>query len=281
VTRRTTYHVAGGSLLVEARDAWSADAIDALFAGWYLTPEAESGSRAPAIVLRSERSRVPIPEGLHEFEVAGGGMCHTDGRTSYIEIDGSVVAIGAPEREPVEVWIDGPLDLDSPELTRLVTYALSAALRQRQRFELHSGAVVDPDTGKGVLIVGASGSGKSTLTVHLAAAGWPFLTDDVLLLNRESAVVRAWPLRRCFAITPETFATSRLLQARTSLDAMGIQAEKQQFLPHAVFDAGFRDHCTPAALIFTELTGDDSSRITRLSAGDTMARLIRMNPWYC
>jgi hypothetical protein len=283
VTRRTTYHVAGGSLLVEARDAWSADAIDGLFPGWYLTPDAEPGDEgtAPAIVFGTGAAPTSIPAGLSAFDVAGGGTCYSDGRTSYIDIERSVVAIGMPERAAVEVWIEGPLPLESPALTRLVTYALSAALRQQRRFELHSAAVIDPESGAGVLIAGPSGSGKSTMAVHLASAGWPFLTDDVLLLGAAADGVNAWPLRRRFAITPETYAASRFLQARTALEDLEVQEGKRPFTPHEIFGGGFRDRCRPGVLLFPELTGAARTEVARLATGDTMARLIRMNPWSC
>jgi hypothetical protein len=283
VTRRTAYRVAGGSLLVEARDAWAAEAIDALFPGWYLTldPDAGAGgSTAPAIVLETGPAAA-IPPGLPAFAVAGGGTCYTDGRTSYIDIDGSIVAIGQPDRADVEVWIDGPLPLGSPALTRLVTYALSAALRQQRRYELHSGAVIEPTSGVGVLIVGPSGSGKSTMSVHLASAGWPFLTDDVLLLGLDPDGVAAWPLRRRFAITPDTYAASPYLQARTPLGALEIQQGKRPFAPHDVFAGEFRDRCRPGVVLFPALTRADRTAVQRLAPGDTMARLIRMNPWSC
>ena len=284
MTRRTIYRVAGQPLLVEAQDPWMAHAIDALFAGWYLELEGEAGEQpsTAAIVMRSAAQAPRIPAGLQEFEVAGGGTCHTDGTTSYIDIDGSIVAIGTPGLAAVEVWTNGPLALDAPALTRVVTYALAAALRRRRLFELHSAALVHPESGRGLLIVGPSGSGKSTLTVHLAAAGWPFLTDDVLLLSQQAAEVEAWPLRRCFAITSDTFAASRFLQARASLDHVSVpDDDKRLFVPHGVFAAEFRGNCVPGTLFFSELTGGTRSRVSRLSQGDTMARLIRMSPWSC
>jgi hypothetical protein len=266
VAHRTLYRVAGESLLVETQDAWAAAAVDALFAGWYLMPDEarQDAPSVPGIVMSSEVSPAPIPRGLDGFEVAGGGTCYTDGHRSYFDIDGSIVAIGAPGAEAIEVRLDGPVPLEAPALTRIVTYALSAALRRRRRFELHSAAAVDPRTGKGVLIVGPSGSGKSTLSVHLASAGWPFLTDDVVLLGRESAAVTAWPLRRCFAVMSDT-----------------VEAEKRLFLPHEVFAASFKDSCVPAILLFPALTGASHSDVSPLSPADAMARLIRMSPWCC
>ncbi|HXM34067.1 MAG TPA: hypothetical protein VN920_02685, partial [Pyrinomonadaceae bacterium] len=244
-TQRTTYRVAGQSIVVEAQDAWAAKAIEELFAGWYLTPaSATKQESSPAIVIRSSVSPVFITGGWHQFEIAGGGTCYTDGKSSYIDIEGSIVAVDCPGNDAVEVWTNGPLKIQSPALTRVVTYALAAALRRRRLFELHSGAVIDPESGKGVLIIGPSGSGKSTLTVQLAAAGWSFLTDDVLLLSAERAEVKAWPLRRCFAITSETFAASDFLKTRTSFDYMKAQRDdKKQFVPHRVFAGEFKESC--------------------------------------
>jgi hypothetical protein len=285
VTRPTIYRVAGQPLLVDARDAWAAEATAALFANWYLDSDDEAASDSPttpAIVMRSAAPVPRIPAGLPVFEIAGGGTCHTDAGTSYIDIDGSIVIIGGPGLADAEVWMNGPLALDAPALTRLVTYALSAALRRRRLFELHSAALVHPESGAGVLIVGPSGSGKSTQTVHLASAGWPFLTDDVLLLRETGSEIQAWPLRRSFAITADTFAASRYLQSRTSFDAAGIEEDdKRLFVPHGVFTAGFRDSCVPATLFFSELSRSSRSRVSRLSPGEAMARLIRMSPWCC
>ena len=271
-------------MLVDAQDDWAAHVTAALFAGWYLDSEGESladVSCTPAIVVRSAAPVPAIPAGLTVFEIAGGGTCHVDGGTFYIGIEGSVVVIGKPGQADAEVWMNGRLALDAPVLTRLVTYALSAALRRRGLFELHSAALVDPRSGAGVLIVGPSGSGKSTQTVHLAAAGWPFLTDDVLLLREEAPGIEAWPLRRSFAITAETLAASRFLQARTSFEPVAVEEDdKRLFEPHGVFAAGFRDHCVPGTLFFSELSGG-RSRVSRLSPGEAMARLIRMSPWSC
>ena len=282
------YRIAAQTIVVEAQDSWAAQAIEELFAGWYLTPDTTTAEESlpSAIVIRSMVAPPEIPRDWPQFEIAGGGTCFTDGKTSYINIEGSILAIGKLGHAAVEVWTNGMLEIQSPALTRVVTYALAAALRRRRLFELHSGAVVDPERGQGVLIIGPSSSGKSTLTVHLAAAGWPFLTDDVLLLEPAEGAINAWPLRRCFAITPETFAASSFLQTRNSLDHLrgegpDIQDDKRRLVPHDVFDSGFRQKTVPRTLFFTEITGDDRSQVLPLSPGETMARLIRMSPWSC
>jgi energy-coupling factor transporter ATP-binding protein EcfA2 len=287
--RRMHYDAAGVSLLVETHDAPAAAAIEALFAGWYLTPS--EGTPAPecepAIVVHSVARPIAIPPGLETFDVAGDGICHTDGHACYIAIGGSLTAFNRRGRASVDVWLDGPLPLGSTELTRIVSYALAAALRQRRRFELHSGAVIDPETGDGVMLIGPSGSGKSTLSVHLASAGWPFLTDDVLLIGRERGAddldaITIWPLRRAFAVTAETFAASGYLRGRTTIDRLDRQIDdKRQFSPDLLFARGAASRGVPATLIFPTLIDAGVSRLSPLSASETMAQLMRMSPWAC
>lgn len=240
-TQQMIYQIAGQIILVEAQDTWTAKVIEELFAGWYLTPDTANrrGLLSPAIVIKNSDKPPEIPRHWPQFEVSGG-ICFTSGKTSYIDIEGSIIAVEKP-KVGVHVWTKGRLGTQSPSLTRVVTYALAAALRRRCLFELHSGAVIDPESGRGVLIIGPSGSGKSTLTVQLATAGWSFLTDDVLLLSSEGAEVKSWPMRRCFAITSETFTASNFLQARASIDYIPAQRKnKKQFVPHGVFNSEFK-----------------------------------------
>ena len=71
-------------------------------------------------------------------------------RTSYIDIEGSVVAIGKPGLAAVEVWINGPLALEAPALTRAGDLRVGRQrCAARRLFELHSGALVHPESGKG------------------------------------------------------------------------------------------------------------------------------------
>lgn len=285
--QRMIYRIADQTIVVEAHDSWTVKSIEGLFKGWYLARSIETDdiTSAPDIVMRNAVRPPEVPVHWPRFEIAGNGVCFTNSKKSYIDIEGSIIAIGKPAKSGeahVEVWTKGMLDIRSPALTRVVTYALAAALRRRGLFELHSGAVVEPKRGRGVLIIGPSGSGKSTLTVQLAAAGWPFLTDDVLLLSSDRSQVTAWPVRRCFAVTSDTFAASELLQNRAGLDYIQAQPDdKKQFAPQNVFNSEFKQQCIPTTLLFSELSGGETSDVVRLSTGEIMARLIRINPWSC
>ncbi|PYS74053.1 MAG: hypothetical protein DMF69_02945 [Acidobacteria bacterium] len=87
------YTVAGRVVLIEAHDEWSVDAVSALFSGWFLDPISIDDAAACDATIRVHCgvSSPAIPSGLSSFEIALGGTCHTDNRSFYIEIDGSLV----------------------------------------------------------------------------------------------------------------------------------------------------------------------------------------------
>ena len=88
------------------------------------------------------------------------------------------------------------------------------------------------------LIIGPSGSGKSTLALQLAMAGWPYLSDDELLLSLVDGGVEARGFRSFFAMST---ARSRF---------------KNCFEPDAVFEAPRRSQALPGVLLFTSLSGE-------------------------
>ncbi len=279
---RFFYRVAHQTIRVDALDLTAADAIRKIFAEWYLAPLTAEKVEEPAAAIRIRSGVAPpaIPADCRQFEIADDGVCHTNGDASYIEIQSSVLAVGAPGLADVEIWLNASPDEDFPVLIRVISHALSSALRRCGLFELHSAAVVEPASGGGVLIIGPSGSGKSTLAVQLSAEGWPYLSDDVLLLGRSQDFIEAWALRRCFAVTPETFGASEFLQARVK-SMPNDYREKDRFSPHDVFVSEFKESCRPRTLLFCQVTGKGQSSVTPLVPSETMARLIRMSPWSC
>ncbi len=279
--RRLFYDLAGRSIEIAALDIRSADLIENIFAEWYLVPEIGSTSSVPASTIRIRTGTKPplIPTGCNRFEIADG-ICHSKGSASYLEIDGSLVILGESGLAEAEVWVDPSWNDDFSRVIRAISYAVSSALRRCGLFELHSAAVVEPTSGEGVLIVGPSGSGKSTLTTQLSADGWPYLSDDVLVLGARDDETAAWPLRRCFAVTRQTVVANGLLQTQVSLADFGSQ-EKARFSPQDIFISEFKESCTPRTLFFSQVTRAEQSGISQLSSGEMMARLIRISPWAC
>jgi len=279
------YAFAGRFICVESDDPDSASIFRRHFSGWHVSPRGEALGLVPdaTIVVRSGVTPPTPPPGLERFETAGGGLCHTDGRTYLFESDGSAVRVRGESPRVVEVWVgQGAAARRRAALARLVFDASMTALRRCGLFELHAAGVVEPETGEGFLFVGPSGSGKSTLATHLASAGWQYLSDDALILHASGEGVEALALRRQFAVTEPTVATGVLGGFEDRLtEPAPFDPLKRRFEPQELFPDRFAESCLPRAVFFPVITGETESGARRLSQAETMRGLIRMCPWAC
>jgi hypothetical protein len=278
---RTFYAVAGRSLCVDALDEWSATVVERYFRDWYLAPVARAEAARPDATIRIRRGGPvpPLPAALDSFHLGDGWRCYTDGRAYHLDIEGSRVIIGDASHEGVEVWVEPGASVGSPALAQTVFNAFSGAMRRCGLFELHSAGVVGPDGGAGALLVGVSGSGKSTLTMQLAAAGWGYLSDDVLLLRECDGRVETRPLRKVFAATEQTVAAAGL-GGRTA-DALTQVNNKLRFAPQTFFPGGHVECSFPRVIFFPSVAHEPTSRVGELPRPEALARLLRMCPWAC
>lgn len=258
------YSVAGRLLFVESIDPELRSVIVQLFAGWLLTP-VPVPHRSPDIRISFSCGETPqeIPGDLNHFEIADGGKCYTHGADLYLVLGGALIHLQQGSPVNVDVSFTKLPDARDPVLARAASFAVCAALRRFGSFELHSAGVVDPQSGKGVLIVGLSSSGKSTLAVQLARAGWSYLSDDELLLSLVDGAVEARGFRSFFAIS-------------TGKESGPF---KQCFEPDTVFGAQRTTQAIPGLVLFMRLNHKSKSRLTKLTQTETMMRLIRACPW--
>jgi hypothetical protein len=257
------YSVAGRLLFIESLDLELRNLILHLFAGWQLTSVALP-DRSPDIRIRFFCGAGPkVPGNLNQFEIAEGGRCYTDGMGFYLALRNSLIRLESGNPLTVSVWLtemEGPGD---PVLARTVSFAVCAALRRFGLFDLHSAGVVHPDSEKGVLIIGRSGSGKSTLALQLVAAGWPYLSDDELLLSFADGAVEARGFRSFFAVS----AGQKTAGFKTC------------FEPDTVFGSQRRLQASPGVLLFSRVSGEPATQLTKLTEAEAMMRLIRACPW--
>jgi hypothetical protein len=257
------YLVAGRLLFVETLDLRLRDLIEPLFAGWQLT-RTDEPNKSPDIRIKFTCGVKPpeLPGDLNEFEIAEGGRCYTSGADVHLALRDSMMHLVSST--PITVYISlaevpGPRD---PLLATLVSFGICAALRRLGLFDLHSAGVVNPDNCKGVLIVGPSGSGKSTLTLRLGLAGWPYLSDDNLLLSMVDGEVEARGFRNFFAVRAGAQGTF-----------------KNCFKPERLIASPRREKTSPGSLLFIRLSGEEQTQLSKLTPAETMARLIRACPW--
>ena len=253
------YEVAGRLLFIESVDLRLDNLIERLFAGWQLAP-VSLPDRSPDIRIQFFCGALPeIPQNLDRFEIAEGGQCYTAGAGLYLALGNALVHV---QNGSAGVWVSGLPGLRDPFLARAASFAVCAALRRHGLFELHGAGMVHPESEKGVLIIGPSGSGKSTLAVQLAMSGWPYLSDDEVLLSLVDGVVEARGFRSFFALRSESSGNF-----------------KNCFEPDLAFESTRRSSAVPGVLLFISLTGEEKTRLDRLTQTKTMMRLLSACPW--
>ena len=257
------YEVAGRLLFVNTLDPRLRKLIEGLFSGWQLTPVAVP-DQSPTIRIEFFCGDSPplIPPNLDQFEIAEGGRCYTDRGDFYVTLGSALIHLENGGPVSVRVWLrEVPVTGDAL-LARVTSFAVCAALRRFGIFELHSAGMVHPESDKAVIVIGPSGSGKSTLALQLASAGWPYLSDDELLLSLVDGEVEARGFRSFFAVRGAA--------------AGGF---KTCFEPDAVFASGRRLKASPGVLLFSSVSGEQKTRIDKLTQAESMMRLIRACPW--
>jgi len=251
------YSVAGRLLFIESSSLELRNLIVDLFAGWQLTP-VSLPDRPPDIRINfsCEALTQRIPRNLDQFEIADGGKCYTDGAGLYLELGGPVVHL--ENGSTVSVSFTDLPRLGDPLFGRAASFAVCAALRRYGLFDLHSAGMIEPESGKAVLIIGPSGSGKSTLALQLVQSGWSYLSDDELLLSLRDGAVEARGFRRFFAISEAGAQLKRCFEPSGSKRV---------------------DQAYPGFLIFISVGSEPRSGLNNLTPAETMTRLITACPW--
>ena len=276
------YAIAGRSLCVEALDEGSATLCDNFFRDFHLAPLTDDSATKPSytIKIRSRETPPSVPQGLESFEVAFG-QCYINGNRYYLEVEESLIVVGAQGERLIDIWIGVSPHARQPlSLVNVMSYALEASLRRCGLYQLHGAGLLEPKTNSAALIIGESCSGKSTLATLLAASGWAYLTDDALLLNQEGDVVRARGIRKFFAASERTLAACQLPEIESALGPpITSDPSKRRLEPEIAFPGRAKESCIPGMLLFTSITNNAKSVVSSLSSSEAMARLIKFNPW--
>lgn len=275
------FEIAGRFILFESNGTELRGLSEAL-SEYYCTPVRSRISRAPDATIRFQTEDIPSDvTGFEQFEISGGGVGYTSGRTCIFDFERARVLVHPGPPNQIDLFVRRELDVRRFEDLQVLNYAISTALRRCDVYEMHSGAVVEPKTGRGVLLAGASGSGKSTLTLQLVANGWGYLTDDVLLLKSVGGGMKAYPVRRAFAVTQSTVEAGGHRAQQAFANADWSNGSKKSFMPHDFFPEAFSPDCAPHSIFFPTITDVDQTVVRPLTSSETMIQLIKLSPWSC
>jgi len=286
------YTIARRFLRVRTFDEWSAQLISRFFRGQLLMLSSPPVSVIAhhTIEVRTETPPAFERSGLQTFEVFSG-QCYTDGESSYLTVDDSLIHTGTLASQLTIVWIGSTEHARRPlSLSNVMSYAMQAALRRCGLFPLHAAGLIAPVQEKGLLVIGESGSGKSTLALQLAAASWRYLSDDSIALTKNAdedadaadGMVTAHGLRRRFAVTDRSLAACALPGLSEALgEHMPFDENKRYLDPTTAFPGQLASSCQPGVLLFPAITNQPHSTVERLSRSAAMVHLATFCPWAC
>lgn len=275
------FKIADRLLSVEADAEWAARFAETFISGLHLTPL--NGNISTPENLRIVISTEPapnLPPGLQQFKVPGG-ICCTEAQRYFLDIRGSRIAVGAKDERRLAIWFGATQEARrTSALITVMAYALPAALRRCGLYDLHAAGMVEPSDGRGFIFPAASESGKTSLAIRLAASGWGYLSDDLLVVSDGDEGVEMRGLRRPFQTSAAALAGCELSRLD---EALGVivpnDPGKRKLDPKIVFPGRFASSAAPRVLCFPMITSAAQSRLEPLGPAEAMTRLIKMCPW--
>lgn len=272
------YEIAGRLLRVEADAEWALRFAEGYLSGLHLSISHHGAETSPDQAIQiSTGPRPEIPSGMDVFEVPGG-FCHAGGGGYFVDLGYALVTVRGGDDKAVAAWVES--GIDARALITVMAYAVPAALRRCGLFDLHAAAMVEPSGQRGFIFPGKSGSGKTTLAMRLGAAGWRYLSDDMVLVSAGADGFEVRGMRRLFQASAETLACHDLPLLR---EALGITVpsspDKRCVNPAALFPGQFNPSATPRVLCFAEVTRSPESRVEPIGKAEAMSRLLELCPW--
>lgn len=143
-------------------------------------------------------------------------------------------------------------------------------------FELHAAGCAYGDTG--YLLLGPSGSGKTSAILALIESGWTYVSDDAMVLctaphGRSS--MRA--LRRSFSVRADFVERHPELEPGLTEHVPG--TDKRRLDPRLMWPDKYIPVAHPGFIVACTIADDETTRVVRLSQGETLARLVGSTPW--
>ena len=275
------YQIADRLLSVKTDADWTTRLAEAFFSGLHLSPWL--GHDTGPAHLRLEiitQPPPPLPTKLERFKVPGG-VCYRNHESYYLEVKGSRIAVGAKDSKQVRIWLGNTEGARTrASLITVMAYAVPAALRRIGLYDLHAAALIEPESGWCFLFPGPSRSGKTSLSLRLAASGWHYLSDDMVVLSEGVGGVEARGLRRPFQTSDDSLAGHELPRLNDALSVtIPNDSEKRRLDPEILFPGQFATSAQPGVLCFPVISGERQSRLEETTKADAMLRLIGMCPW--
>jgi hypothetical protein len=153
----------------------------------------------------------------------------------------------------------------------LFTLPLIECLKRRGRFSLHAAGVARGD--RALLLAGSTGAGKSTLALALSEAGFAYLGDDMLFLERAARRLQVLAFPEEVDVSVETVGLLPCLAGRLRAPEL-LGWPKRQLSTWDLSGPGVAWRCDPVALILPRIADRAESALTRLDSSQAFFELL-------
>jgi hypothetical protein len=136
---------------------------------------------------------------------------------------------------------------------------------------------------KGILFCARGQKGKSTLAVCAMIDGFDYVSDDYLILSRDSAGLYADPIYSIITLSPRMYGE---LYTTLKCKFVSNNARKDKYVLNiAEYHGRFRNHYPIAVCIFPQITGDPEPSIVKTGKGHGVVQLVhstlqQMGNWH-
>lgn len=207
-----------------------------------------------------------------------GVLHHLEGDECLSGVDARIALVRGKTGEGWSVFLDGKRYVsgvaDNAVLPHLYFLLFVCATRGLEEyFLLHGAVLVKSDA---VLVLpGVARSGKTTLTAILAAAGWGYFSDELVVLDVDSGGVVPFPLP--MSIKPGSVEVLRPHYPELESARLWNRADGQQvryLLPPASALPGSPDmQALPSMLVFPKYTPHGGVRLEEIEKVEALQRL--------
>jgi len=206
----------------------------------------------PHLISYFERLYQPFPDG---------------GRTDhqYALVDSS----------PCELRFDGDRigEAEVPEalVATLVHDLNRRALDESGHLVVHAGGV--EHGGTGVVFPAAMEAGKTTLTAGLVRAGFDYLSDEAVIIDRETLCVHPYPKplsldRGAWPLFPE-------LEPQSDLPSDAYKADQWQVPPSDIRSDALGQECSVDVIVFTRYEEGADTAVEPLGRGEALVEMAK------
>ena len=127
--------------------------------------------------------------------------------------------------------------------------------------------------GQGIIFPGAMESGKTTLVAGLVRAGFRYLSDEAIALDRETLVIRPYP--KPLSLDPGSWPLFSELEPHGDMAPGGHKAEQWQVPPHAIHPGAIGAPCRVDMLVFPHFEPGTEAALEPLTRAEALVELAK------